>query len=139
VRCEHKYPIFKKCTMFIPKSTYRKVLVSVSNSLHNSPCTRAAGSPPPPPPPPPPPLVQAIVFTSDSLSLIFNKPTHEEQNKISQTDRMRERTGPAQHGADRFVFVSILFLSPLTVPPLTLRAESVASVYPRLFIRAINI
>lgn len=70
-----------------------KYLSSPSRTLHDSPCTHAAGSPPPPP-------VRAIVFTSDSLSLIFNKPTHGEQNKTSQTDRMRER-GPAWRSTTR--------------------------------------
>jgi len=44
--------------------------------------------------------VRAIVFTSDSLSLIFNKPMRAREQINPATDRMRER-GMARRGAAR--------------------------------------
>lgn len=92
--CECGYPIFKKRATFNPEEHLSIVAVSNDRSsairpVHARPDRRRRAAP-----------VRAIVFTSDSLSLIFNKPTRGKQNKSPRliVCGSADRRGAARRG-----------------------------------------
>lgn len=94
MRMEGDCPIFEKHATFIPRSILSIVAVSDDRSSRLALYTRVQLAAAP---------VRAIVFTSDSLSLIFNKPTRGEQIK-SLIVCGAARRGAARRGPVRFRF-----------------------------------